>query len=148
MKKFKIFFLLLLVFSFSIVSSNIWANGKEGHKKLKKVKMKEHWAAPVKERERINPVSKTLKSIQNGEKLFLNNCSGCHGLAARGDGPDAEFLEPKPTNLRAMAGHHSDGDQAWKITNGKDPMPAWGDMFSENQIWDIVNFIQSLKRNH
>ncbi len=141
-------FLLLSVLFFLSLPSNIWAHGKEGHKSLKKEKKREHWAAPVEEIKRVNPVEKTLRSIQNGKKLFLNNCSGCHGLTARGDGPDAEFLEPTPTDLKAMAGHHSDGDQAWKITNGKDPMPAWGDMFSENQVWDIVNFIQSLKKNH
>jgi len=43
-----------------------------------------------------------------------------------------------------MAGHHPDGDYAWKIANGRGAMPAWSGSLTENQIWDLVNFIQSL----
>jgi mono/diheme cytochrome c family protein len=43
-----------------------------------------------------------------------------------------------------MAGQHSDGDFAWKIANGRGPMPAWKSVLQENQIWDLVNFIQTL----
>jgi mono/diheme cytochrome c family protein len=44
-----------------------------------------------------------------------------------------------------MAGMHTDGDFAWKIATGKNAMPGWRTSFTEDQIWDIVNFIQSLK---
>jgi mono/diheme cytochrome c family protein len=44
-----------------------------------------------------------------------------------------------------MAGLHTDGDLAWKITNGRGAMPAWKDMLGKNQVWDLVNYIQSLK---
>ncbi len=34
-------------------------------------------------------------------------------------------LNPKPADLTALAGQHPDGDFAWKIANGRGPMPAW-----------------------
>jgi len=46
--------------------------------------------------------------------------------------------------LTVMAGQHPDGDFAWKIANGRGPMPAWKQSLKPNQIWDAVNFIQSL----
>jgi len=36
----------------------------------------------------------------NGKPLFLRYCASCHGVAGRGDGPDASFLDPPPRDLR------------------------------------------------
>ena len=37
-----------------------------------------------------------------------------------------------------------DGVVAYRIANGVDLMPAWKDTLSENEIWDLINFIRSL----
>ena len=102
------------------------------------------WLAPDKEKERENPILKTLESIERGKINYLSNCVNCHGENAEGDGPVAAVLTPKPANLRRMAGAHSDGDFAWKILKGRGPMPAWENILNEKQVWDIVNYIQSL----
>jgi len=46
----------------------------------------------------------------------------------------------------SVAGHHPDGDMAWKIRTGKVDMPPWKDVITEKQTWDLVNFIQNLKK--
>ena len=104
----------------------------------------EHWMAPADAATRKNPISANAVSITCGKALFQTNCALCHGASGQGDGPAGAVLNPKPTNLREMAGQHSDGDFAWKIANGRGPMPAWKSVLQENQIWDLVNFIQSL----
>ena len=45
-------------------------------------------------------------------------------MVPRRRGANAKNMVPKPSNLAAMAGHHSDGDMAWKIKKGKGPMPG------------------------
>jgi mono/diheme cytochrome c family protein len=35
----------------------------------------------------------------DGEALYRSHCAPCHGTAGRGDGPDAELLAAKPTDL-------------------------------------------------
>lgn len=97
------------------------------------------------EAERINPIKKEPESIARGRKLYVKSCANCHGNSANGNGPAAKKLQSKPTNLREMAGHHSDGELAWKILNSRGAMPAWKNMLGTNQIWDLVNYIQSLK---
>jgi len=103
-----------------------------------------HWTAPAKEAKRHNPVPPTPASTARGEALFQTHCASCHGTNGEGDGPAAANLSPKPANLQAMAGHHSDGDLAWKIAHGRGPMPGWEAVLKPRQIWDLVNHIRRL----
>lgn len=91
-----------------------------------------------------NPITKETASINRGRDLFLRDCASCHGENAEGNGPAAESLTPKPANLKKMSGMHTDGDFVWTIENGRGPMPAWKNILNESQIWDLVNYIQSL----
>ena len=70
-----------------------------------------------------------------------------HGKSAMGDGPLAKTLSPTPTNLKMMSGMHPDGDFAWKINYGRGPMPGWKDILHEDDVWNVVNYIQSLSKN-
>jgi mono/diheme cytochrome c family protein len=141
--------IVLFLLGFTILSgSYLWANGDKHQEEKKKQMQGHHWAAPPEERNRSNPIPLSEDSVLFGQNLYLQNCTDCHGSKADGLGPDAENMEPKPSNLAAMAGHHSDGDMAWKIKKGKGPMPAWENIVSEEQIWNLVNFIQNLKENH
>jgi mono/diheme cytochrome c family protein len=103
-----------------------------------------HWLAPEKASKRKNPIPGNSASIQRGKDLFILNCASCHGKGAEGNGSAAAVLTPKPANLKKMSGTHPDGDLAWKIENGRGPMPAWKNILSQDQIWDLVNYIQSL----
>ncbi|WP_372739893.1 cytochrome c [Neptunomonas sp.] len=38
-----------------------------------------------------------------GADEFLASCASCHGVSGKGDGPIAEFLTPKPTDLTQLA---------------------------------------------
>ena len=103
-----------------------------------------HWAAPKEAINQLNPVPSDSNSISNGSQLFSELCSRCHGDQALGDGPDGSGLSVKPTNLKAMAGGHPDGDFAWKIKNGRGDMPGWEDELEYKEIWHLVNYIKSL----
>ena len=103
------------------------------------------WKAPTEAAERVNPISKDPSSIRRGKKLFIQHCATCHGNNGEGDGPLSSALKTKPANLKKRSGHHSDGDFAWKIANGRGLMPGFKDHLTKEQIWDLTNFIQSLK---
>ena len=103
-----------------------------------------HWMAPEDATKKRNPISADSASLARGKKLFQAKCASCHGASARGDGPAGAALNPRPADLTAMAGQHPDGDFAWKIATGRGPMPAWKGVLKDNQIWDLVNHVQSL----
>ena len=104
------------------------------------------WNAPKEAAERQNPVPKDAAAVERGQKLFEQFCANCHGKSGKGDGPVAAALKPKPANLAERAGHHTDGDFAWKIANGRGSMPGFKSQLTENQIWDLTHFIQNLKK--
>ncbi len=103
-----------------------------------------HWMAPEAEQDRPNPIPADHESIARGAALFKTNCVLCHGPSGRGDGAVAASLDPRPADLAIMAGMHPAGDFAWKIANGRGAMPAWKELLSEAEIWDLVNFVKRL----
>jgi mono/diheme cytochrome c family protein len=105
-----------------------------------------HWASPVAAAARANPIKSDQTSLARGKQSYFQYCSSCHGATALGDGPTGVMLNPKPANLASMAGKHPDGDFAWKIANGRGPMPAWKTVIKEGQIWDLVNYLQALEK--
>jgi mono/diheme cytochrome c family protein len=92
-----------------------------------------------------NPVAPTQESIARGRELFQQNCIACHGVDGRGDGPNAADLNPKPTDFRLHMPLHTDPQFYAFIHDGYPgtAMPAWGDTFSEEDIWNLVNFLRS-----
>jgi mono/diheme cytochrome c family protein len=94
-----------------------------------------------------NPFPHSAESIARGKDLFERYCVTCHGATGRGDGPAAALLPARPKDLSALAPPpiFPDGVVAYRIANGKNLMPAWKSVLSENEIWDALNFIRSLR---
>jgi mono/diheme cytochrome c family protein len=93
-----------------------------------------------------NPIPRTAQSVERGRRLFHQDCAVCHGERGRGDGPAAAGF-PKPLDdLSTIAPPpiFPDGVVAYRIANGVDLMPAWKSVLSDNDIWDLINFIRSL----
>ncbi|WP_420627661.1 CopD family protein [Candidatus Leptofilum sp.] len=94
-----------------------------------------------------NPILPDVESIAIGQELFNENCIACHGAEGRGDGPTALSLSPPPADF--AAGHtatHTDGDLFFWILEGieETAMPAFGDRFTEEQAWHLVNYVRRL----
>jgi mono/diheme cytochrome c family protein len=86
------------------------------------------------------------EEIAEGQDLFSANCTDCHGEAGDGSGlaGAANF-----TDQEFMANENSE-EFFEKITEGVGgtAMPAWGDAFSEDQIWSLVNYVWSFAYEH
>lgn len=125
---------LTLIFTLAFSATTLAGAGHDGA----------HWTAPDAAQKLENPFPKTKNNIQAGRSLFQTNCAQCHGEFGEGNGPMAKNLPKPPANLRAMAGQHPDGDFFWKIQHGRGAMPAFKGKLSDEQIWKLVTYIQSL----
>lgn len=94
-----------------------------------------------------NPVPASAESRERGGKLYVQYCAKCHGLTGNGAGPSAHGFSTNPRQLWAWhkADASADPYLFWFITNGRSDMPPWGVILSENERWDLVNYIKTLE---
>lgn len=45
--------------------------------------------------------AKTPELLEQGKQIYFKRCSFCHGMEGGGDGPAAEFLNPRPRNFQS-----------------------------------------------
>jgi cytochrome c oxidase cbb3-type subunit 3 len=94
-------------------------------------------AEPV---EQKNPYDGNPVAIQDGRRLFnWYNCSGCHGGHAGGG------MGPSLRDEIWLYGNRD--DQIFhSIAQGRSKgMPAWGTKIPQNQIWELVAYIKSMR---
>ncbi len=104
------------------------------------------WKAPAKERKVKKPIPSTPESRSRGQKNYVDKCASCHGVKGDGHGEMAKALNPHPSDFtdRHMMKEMTDGEIFWKITTGKGPMPSYQKELTENERWDLVNYLRSL----
>jgi cytochrome c oxidase cbb3-type subunit 2 len=101
-------------------------------------------ATPASARERLD----------RGRKLFVAECSGCHGERGRGDGPAAVRLDPKPRNFTAekfkfrstpASEPPTRQDIFETVSNGLpgSAMPPFK-FLTEEERWLLVDYVRSL----
>jgi putative copper resistance protein D len=86
-------------------------------------------------------------SIVDGSRLYREHCAGCHGATGDGDGPAGQGLPRRPANLNAPhTAQHTAGDLFWWLSHGipRGGMPGFGEQLTEDQRWDLVNFVRAL----
>lgn len=99
-----------------------------------------------------NPFAGDEQAVAAGKQLYELNCATCHGPEGRGDGPAAVALTPAPANLAdgTMMMDLSDVYLFWRVSEGgamepfNSAMPAWKDVLSVEQRWQVVNYLRTL----
>ena len=94
-----------------------------------------------------NPIPPTQESVAAGMLLYQENCQLCHGTGGLGDGPAGVGLEPPPADLTVHVPLHPDRALFEFIQEGipGTAMAPLGDKLSEDEIWHLINYIQTLK---
>jgi mono/diheme cytochrome c family protein len=103
------------------------------------------WEAPSRAARKKNPIAPDANSFAAGKIVYIGQCLKCHGDAGKGDGPSAKDFNPRPKDLsdpKIVA--QSDGALFWKITTGRKPMPTFENLTSEDDRWNVVNYVRKL----
>ena len=106
---------------------------------------KDAWPAPEEAKKMKNPVAPTEASLAAARAIFLDNCAQCHGEDGKGEGPEAAMYDVKPANFTDahMMGEMTDGEIFWKISEGRRPMPTFKKRLTEEQRWQLVNYLRT-----
>lgn len=84
--------------------------------------------------------------VEDGFSHYTGNCAGCHGAPGVERSEVGKALTPEPPKLAEASGEWTPGELFWIIKHGikMTGMPAWGGSHSDEQIWQLVAFIQKL----
>ena len=105
------------------------------------------WVAPTSANSNTNPFPGDEAAIASGKKLYNNYCGICHGNKGKGDGIGGVGLNPRPSNFTTeKVQNQSDGALFWKLTTGRAPMAGYKDILSEQERWQLINYIRILKK--
>ena len=92
------------------------------------------------------PISADLTGdAGNGETYYMQNCTACHGVDGKGDGPRAYFIYPRPRNFQHPASKaRFNRPELFKAIKkgvlGRE-IPAWEKVMSDQQIADITEYV-------
>jgi len=101
------------------------------------------------------PVSAAPGDAENGEAVYTVRCLQCHGEDGDGLSPAEERLNPPPRDFtsgdykfRTTAFDDfvpNDDDLMRMVRDGMNgtAMPGWGDILSEQEMWDVIAYIKT-----
>jgi mono/diheme cytochrome c family protein len=98
----------------------------------------------------ISPRPKdTQASVASGNTLYSSECGLCHGSDGRTPSPMGRWMYPRAADLTSeQVQGFSDQELFWIIQNGVrfTGMPAFGKVETADHIWDLVNYVRTLRR--
>jgi mono/diheme cytochrome c family protein len=105
------------------------------------------WVVPANFKSKVNPVAKGDASNKAGLALYTKNCASCHGKVGLGDGVKARTLKDFPGDFsKAEYQNQTDGDHFYKTKTGRGEMPKYEGKLSDDDIWNIVNYMRTFKK--
>jgi mono/diheme cytochrome c family protein len=114
---------------------------------------KNTWELPADADKTKNPVPTSEESIAKGKELYLErtkgNCVFCHGETGAGNEANFPRLRRKPADLtnKERMSAMTDGEVFWKITKGINGiMPSMEKRLTEEERWNVVNYIRTLAK--
>ena len=105
------------------------------------------WNVPNSAKEKNNLYLPDKSSIARGQKSYNLECLCCHGEEGKGDGSCAIKIKKIVADLTSVyVQNQTDGELFWKISEGRSPMPLAKKTLTDDQRWDVVNYIRTFKK--
>lgn len=137
---------ILILVLLPIAVSLVWS--QQASKPAPRAATPSYQPVPLAAARQPNPVKPTPESIEAGKKIYAYDCVMCHGALGDGKtGPAKELKIPDFTDPTFLK-DRTDGELFHVIKNGRGDMPLEGDRVKPDEIWDLVNYVRSLAKEH
>lgn len=104
----------------------------------------------------LDDAAKNADHVAQGKTLFTKTCASCHGAEGQGNGPASKGLSDvwkqpiKPADLSRphLKSGNKPSDLFRTIATGLDgtPMVGFLDPLTPDEIWDLVSYVESLRK--
>jgi len=91
-----------------------------------------------------NPYPTTPAALARGQKIYIENCAGCHSPIGDGMGPAQPWIYPPPFNFTILKGREiSGGIIYYQIMNGitGSAMPYFKKELESEKIWEVGDYV-------
>jgi len=105
------------------------------------------WDIPADKKAKNSYIPFTGVTAKAGEDLFTKNCMSCHGNPGKGN--SLKTLKPIPPDLSGpVTQKRTDGDLFYILTTGRQIMPSFKNILSEDQRWELISYIRSYNKSY
>lgn len=93
-----------------------------------------------------NPVPATDENLIAGGKVYLSECSGCHGELEKGKGGSANALVPPPPQFSSVGSDYTEAQIFWIAKHGirNTGMFANGQWDPDDKLWQAAAFLKRI----
>ena len=94
-----------------------------------------------------NPFPPTDQNLIAGGKIYLGECSGCHGDLEPGKGGSANALVPAPPQFSSVGSDFTEAQIFWVAKHGirRSGMFVNGRWDSDERLWQVSAFIKRIR---
>jgi hypothetical protein len=91
-----------------------------------------------------NPMPASEENLIAGAKLYRQMCSRCHGVSRESDNSYGRSFYPPAPYLPLNRTSYNDSEMFWIVKHGirNTAMPAWGNLLSDDEIWQAVTLVR------
>lgn len=93
-----------------------------------------------------NPVAPTDENLIAGGKLFINDCSGCHGDPNRSE-DSSDTLFPRIPQLHKVGTEYTEAQVFWIAKHGirRSGMFANGKWYPDKDLWTMAAYVKRIR---
>ena len=91
-----------------------------------------------------NPMPPSEENLMAGAKIYRQMCSRCHGGSKESDNTYGRSFYPPAPQLSLTRSSYADSEMFWIVKHGirNTAMPAWGNLLSDQEIWQVVTLLR------
>ncbi len=104
------------------------------------------WEVPADRNAKLSLAEFADQNGTSGRDLYQTNCKSCHGDPGKNN--PIKLVPPPPDPATALMQQNTDGALHFKISEGRGPMPAFRNVLSSADIWNVIAFIRSFNKDY
>jgi hypothetical protein len=106
----------------------------------------QEWIVPDNRKGKLSPFFFSDETRKKGEVSYSANCMSCHGSPGKGN--VINLVPPPPDPATETVQKNSDGEIFYKISEGRHQMPSFKNIFTSNEIWNLVSYLRSYNKSY
>jgi len=104
------------------------------------------WEVPADRSAKLSTAAFNDQNRNTGKDLYQTNCKSCHGDPGKNN--VIKLVPPPPDPATTQLQQNTDGSLHYKISEGRGPMPAFKNILSSADIWNVISYLRSYNKDY